>query len=60
MQIKVIDEEGMSNLLAEMTEIETVDIGIAFLNVGKHPSLGRVVGVSSAAGKSAYISISNE
>lgn len=52
--IKVTSEE-LANMMGESEIDGTVDIGVAFVNVCKHPKHGRFIGVSGCEGRSAVV-----
>lgn len=58
MVINTMGNEALSDILVNTDITETIDIGCAFINVGKHPELGDIVGISGISDLSALIQLS--
>jgi len=57
LKVKVVNEEELSNIMIDMVNVETFSIDCAFINIGDHPELGKVIGVAGDSGKSALVTI---
>lgn len=56
--VRKITHEELADLLEDTVVEQTLDIGVAQLVVGSHPTLGGIIGVSGCGDVSAVVHVS--
>lgn len=53
----VLSVEALCDILVQIKDLKTIDLGSAYINIGDHPTLGKIIGISTDADKAALLQI---
>lgn len=53
----VVSLEKLCDVLSEIKELKTIDLGSAYINIGHHSELGNIIAVSTSEDKAIILQI---
>jgi hypothetical protein len=53
----VVSVEDLCDVLIEIKDLQTISLGSVCINIGDHPTLGKIIGISTDSDKAALLRI---